>query len=171
MEFFATCTPRRKMIQLLSGTSAGNQEGETPSWTFPRRARRPGVPPPSPAGPHYPPGRQAAPAAGVFCPKAPLCKGSCQPQGWLRDCPRLLGTLGMISAPISTHPLRPQRRRSALRCWPGWLVGPPAPSVGADAHISPLLGITCVASVGRKPHPRRTGLHQFPLVPEYLPIV
>ena len=30
-----------KMIQLLSGASAGNQEGVSPSWTFPRRARRP----------------------------------------------------------------------------------------------------------------------------------
>ena len=43
--------PRRKMIQLLSAASAGNQEGVSPSWTFPRRARRPRRAAPVPCGP------------------------------------------------------------------------------------------------------------------------
>ena len=40
-EFFPPHMSPGKMIQLLSGASAGNQEGVSPSWTFPRRARRP----------------------------------------------------------------------------------------------------------------------------------
>ena len=48
--------------------------------------------------------------------------------------------------PISSHP---RRRRSAVRRWPGWSLRLPLLSVGADAHIGPLLGTTCVAPVGR----------------------
>ena len=58
----------------------------------------------------------------------------------------------MIPAPISTHPSRPRRRRFAVRRWPGWLMWLSLLSVGADAHIGPLLGITCVAPVGRGDH-------------------
>ena len=64
----------------------------------------------------------------------------------------MLDTSGMIPAPISTHPSRPRRRRFAVRRWPGWLMWLSLLSVGADAHIGPLLGITCVAPVGRGDH-------------------
>ena len=37
-------------------------------------------------------------------------------KGRLRDCPRLLDTLGMLSAAMPSHPCR---RRSTLRRWPG----------------------------------------------------
>ena len=91
--------------------------------------------------------------------------------------------------PISSHP---RRRRSAVRRWPGWSLRLPLLSVGADAHIGPLLGTTCVAPVGRgdltppswthrpAPLPRRgrapsrpagkAPFHtKFPLVSERLP--
>ena len=98
----------------------------------------------------------------------------------------MLGTLGMISAPIPAHPSRPQRIRFAVRRWPGWSMQLPCLPVRADAHIGPLLSTTCGASVGRgvttprrKPHcsdspgrgraPSRPAgkgvvLHQYPLV-------
>ena len=55
----------------------------------------------------------------------------------------------MISAPIPAHPSRPQRIRFAVRRWPGWSMQLPCLPVRADAHIGPLLGTTCGASVGR----------------------
>ena len=66
----------------------------------------------------------------------------------------------MISAAIPTHPLRPRRKRSAVRRYPGYLRELPLLSVGADDHIGPLLRTTCVAPVGRgdftPPPPGRT---------------
>ena len=76
-----------------------------------------------------------------------------------------MAPLGVVFAPISTHPSRPRRRHSAMRHYPGQSrrlsvttrrarrpgvpsLAPPR-GVGADDHIGPLLGTTCVASVGR----------------------
>ena len=74
----------------------------------------------------------------------------------------------MISAPLSTHSSHPRRKRSAARRYPGQsrrlsattrrARRPGVPSlvpprgVRADAHIGPLLGITCGAPVGRGDH-------------------
>ena len=84
--------------------------------------------------------------------RLPCAKGAGTAKGRLRDCPALLDTLGMISAPIPTHPSRPRRRRSAVRRWPGQSrrlsattrrarrpsvpspVPRPPQGVGADAH-------------------------------------
>ena len=76
-----------------------------------------------------------------------------------------MAPLGVVFAPISTHPSRPRRRHSAMRHYPGQSrrlsvttrrarrpgvpsLAPPR-GVGADDHLGPLLGTTCVASVGR----------------------
>ena len=101
-----------------------------------------------------------------------------------------MAPLGMISAAIPTHPLRPRRRRSALRRWPGWSMQLSLLFVGADAHIGPSLGTTGDAPVGRgdrtpphqaysdpsvggglRPAPlgKASVLHQFPLALKRLP--
>ena len=94
---------------------------------------------------------------------------------------------GMVFASIPAHPSRPLAQ--TLRCAPlARVVDGTFPSfVGADAHIGPLLGTTCGASVGRGDltpprtppvHPVGGGLRPAPpersvfapisLFPEYL---
>ena len=48
-------------------------------------------------------------------PRLPCVKGAVAALPRLRDCPRLLDTLGVISATMPSHPSHPRRRRSALR--------------------------------------------------------
>ena len=111
-----------KMIQVLSGACAGNQEGESPSWTFPRGTGDGG---PRSAACFYrsaccPPGREAASAAGtsgVAWQKAPLCKGGRlrAPPGaekaskkewqWSKFCER------MRAKNFRYHDRRPKRQR------------------------------------------------------------
>ena len=110
------------MIQVLSGACAGNQEGESPSWTFPRGTGDGG---PRSAACFYrsaccPPGREAASAAGtsgVAWQKAPLCKGGRlrAPPGaekaskkewqWSKFCER------MRAKNFGYHDRRPKRQR------------------------------------------------------------
>ena len=108
----------------------------------------------------------------------------------------MLGTLGMISAPLSTHSSHPRRKRSAVRRYPGQSRQPSATSrrarrpgvpslvpprgVGADAygrrgpHLrrTPPLGHSRSPRRGRAPsRPAGKGVvsRRFPLVPERLP--
>ena len=79
----------------------------------------------------------------------------------------------MISAAIPAHSSHPHRKRSAVRRWPGWLMGLPLLPVGADAYIGPLLRITCGASVGRGDHtppPRPVGGGLRPAPPGKAPL-
>ena len=85
-------------------------------------------------------------------PRLPCAKGAGTASPWLRDCPRVLDILGMLSAPISTPSSHPRRRRSAVRRWLGRLMRLALLFVGADAYIGPLLHTTCVAPVGRGDH-------------------
>ena len=126
----------------------------------PRRARRPGVPPPVSVGADNHIGPLLRTACGASVPKGSLVQRELSPGGRLRDCPRLMTPFGMISALFPSHPSHPRRKRSAVRRYPGYLRELTLFSVGADAYIGPLLGTTSVAPVGRgdltPPLPRRT---------------
>ena len=115
----------------------------------PRRARRPGVPPPVSVEADNHIGPLLRTACGASVPKGSLVQRELSPGGRLRDCPRLMTPFGMISALFPSHPSHPRRKRSAVRRYPGYLRELTLFSVGADAYIGPLLGTTSVAPVGR----------------------